>query len=376
MNQIMIAKGQARGAGAPAPQDGPVPPASGPLSTELRPLSACAGLRDAWEALASRALEPNLFFEPDFLLAAAQHLIPFGEVCLILVWQGQADAPRRRLVGLLPCVPKLRLFAPDELVVLSDRRIAYGAPLIDRAVAQAVIEALLTPRRDWGPTSRGLLLGAIAADSPLVTPALAAAERLGLSASLRPAPPLPLPVGIDLGAARERLERRSSLSVSEAVSRGDVRDAMELLLALEASGASGRGGKAALQETREVGFLRAMTRALARQRQCRVALLLLDGKPIAGALLLGRARAAWLYMSAGDDSHADCAPEAVLLAMLRRGGDRLIMNAAAIEPSRPEGAMAELRLSPREALTPRDLAGRARAALRRSFSRAPARRAG
>lgn len=376
MNQIMIARSDARGAGGPFPGPGPAPSATGPLSTELRSLSACADLREEWAALASRAIEPNLFFEPDFALAAAQHLISFADVCVVLVWQGGPDTPRRRLLGLFPCVPRLRLFAPDELVGFSDRRIANGAPLIDRAMAQPVIEAVLTRRRASGPAGRGLLLRQIAADSPLVTPILAAAERVGLSATLRPVPPLFRSAGTDPMLDRERLERRGVLSLTEASSRSDVRDAVEHVLALEASGASGRGGRAALQDTREAGFLRAMTRALARHRQCRVPLLLLDGKPIAGAILLGRARASTLYMSARDDAHADGAPEQVLLALVRQGGDRLVLNAPANGYTEREGAMTELRLSPRDALTPRDLAGRARAALRRSFSRAPARRAG
>ncbi len=289
MNQIMIARGDARGTGGAFPGDGPAPSASGPLTTELRPLSACADLREDWVALAARAIEPNLFFEPDFALAGAQHLVAFGEVFVILVWQGGPDAPRRRLLGLLPCVPRMRLFGPSEVVGFSDRRIANGAPLIDRTMAQEVFEVLLTRRQDWGPAARGLVLSQIVADSPLVTPALAAAERLGLSATLRPARPVFRSSAVDIKHARQLLERRGTLTLVEAAARGDVRDAIELVLALEASGASGRGGRAILQDTREVGFLRAMTRALARHRQCRVPLLMLDGKPIAGAILLGRA---------------------------------------------------------------------------------------
>ena len=298
MNQI-IARGNAGGSGGPAADPGSGAEPSGPLMAELRPLAACADMRAEWTSLAARAIEPNLFFEPDFVLAATQHLVAFGEAAAVLVWQGPEDAPRRRLLGLFPCFRRNRLFGSDELIGFSDRRIANGAPLIDAAMAQPVIETALSLRHAGMPVGRGLVLRQIALDSPILTPMLAAAERLGLSATLRPSKPMLRQAGLDLARARATLERRGELSLTETSARGEVRDAVELVLALDASGASGRSGAAALQDTREVGFLRALTRGLARQRQCRLALLALDGEPIAGAILLGRARASYFYMGAG-----------------------------------------------------------------------------
>ncbi|MFN3671754.1 MAG: GNAT family N-acetyltransferase [Bosea sp. (in: a-proteobacteria)] len=375
MNQIS-ARGDAAGSAGSAADPGSGAEPSGPLMAELRPLAACADIRAEWTSLAARAIEPNLFFEPDFVLAATQHLVAFGEAAAVLVWQGPEDAPRRRLLGLFPCFRRNRLFGSDELVGFSDRRIANGAPLIDAAMAQPVIETALSLRHEGMPVGRGLVLRQIALDSPILTPMLAAAERLGLSATLRPSKPMVRQAGLDLARARATLERRGELSLTETSARGEVRDAVELVLALDASGASGRSGAAALQDTREVGFLRALTRGLARQRQCRLALLALDGEPIAGAILLGRARASYFYMGAQDDAHADCAPLRVLLALLRQNAGRTILNTSSLEPPLVETATAELQLKPQAAMTPRDLAGRAREALRRSFSRAPARRAG
>ena len=67
---------------------------------------------------------------------------------------------------------------------------------------------------------------------------------------------------------------------------------------MEASGPRAQAGAATLQDTREVGFLRAMTRGLGRVRQCRIGLLMLDDQPIAGAIVLGRAPRGWLYLRA------------------------------------------------------------------------------
>jgi hypothetical protein len=173
------------------------------------------------------------------------------------------------------------------------------------------------------------------------------------------------------------LARRGKLELVEATSRMELRDAVEILLALEASGPKGRAGKAVLQDTREVGFLRAMTRALARSRQSRVALLTLDGRPIAGALVIGRAKDGWLYMAARDESEAPFFPGQVLLALMRQAApERTILQPVSPTSGPDAVSLGEIRLSPRATGKPRDLAGRARAALRRSFRLPPARAAG
>ena len=373
MNQIMalrsdIAGGSAGMTAAPlgASRDRPI-------TIDIRLLSACADIRPAWSDLASRAIEPNLFFEPDFALAATQHLVAFRDACAILAWQGEAGDPSRKLLGLIPCFPRNRLFVPDQLIGLSDRRILNGAPLLDQTQAQAVIAAVLSLRQGWELQGRGLLLRRVDLESPLVGPVLRAAEQLGLSATLHPANQQLLPAPAiqspdHLTAMRLLLARQGKLSLIEAGSRSELRDHVELLLAMEASGPRGRLGKAVLQDTREVGFLRAMTRGLARTRQCRVGLLMLDREAIAGAIVLGRGRRGYLHLAAHDGDFARFDPEGVLLAMMRQASPaRAILSPALPASDAAEVNFGELRLSPRAALRPRDLASRARAALHRSF---------
>jgi CelD/BcsL family acetyltransferase involved in cellulose biosynthesis len=373
MNQIMALKSSSAGLGPSPVATKASSHYDAPLSIDIRLLSACAEIRQDWSDLAARALEPNLFFEPDFALAAVQHLVVFRDACAILVWQGQAEDPRRRLVGLIPCFPRNRLFVPDQLIGLSDARILNGAPLLDAVLAQAVIAAVLSLRRGWELQGRGLLLRRIDLESPLVTPMLRAAEQLGLSATLHPsAQPLrPLATARqaeETDARRALLAQQGKLALVEASSRSELRDQVELLLAMDASGLRGRLGKAVLQDTREVGFLRAMTRALARTRQCRVGLLTLDGKAIAGALVLGRARRSWLHLVSHDETYAAYAPEQVLLAMMRQASPARVILHPALPDSGPDAAsFGELRLSPQAALKPRDLASRARAALQRGL---------
>jgi len=367
MNQIMALRSSFPGGGASPAAAKASSPYAAPISIDIRLLSACAEIRPAWSDLASRALEPNLFFEPDFALAAAQHLVAFRDICAILAWQGEAGDPRRRLVGLIPCFPRNRLFVPDQLIGLSDPRILNGAPLLDATQAQAVVAAVLSLRRGWQLQGRGLLLRRIDLESPLVTPMLRAAEELGLSASLHPAAPAARPAEA-IDGLRLSLARRGKLSLVEASARSDLRDHVELLLAMQASGARGRLGRAVLQNTREVGFLRAMTRGLARARQCRVGLLMLDGKAIAGALVLGRGRRGWLHLSSHDETYAPFAPEQVLFAMMRQAAPARMILHPDLSTAGPDApSFGELRLSPQAALQPRDLASRARAALQRGF---------
>lgn len=378
MNAIVAFKGSSPGAAAPAAPLTARHRPDAPIRIEIRPLQACAGIRDAWTDLASRAIASNLFFEPDFALAAAQHLVAFRDAVAILAWQGEADEPQRRLIGFVPCFPRDRLFVPDELIGFSDRRIFDGAPLLDRLRAQAVIEAVLSLRADWRLEGHGLVLRQIALEGPLTTAVLRAAETLGLSATLQPASRparsrLAMASPNKAAALSEALARQGKVTLLESGSRIKLRDAVEILLAMEASGSRARAGAAMLQDTREAGFVRAMTRGLARTRQCRVALLMLGERPIAGVILLGRGEKRWLFASVQDDAFAPFEPELVLLAMLGQtaparaillpGGAPVFGTAAA--------SHGEIRLAPQGALKPRDLAARARDALKRSFFRLP-----
>lgn len=380
MNQIIALKGVSPGSSTS--DAAPSRTQDSSITTEIRLLSACGEIRQAWSELAARAIEPNLFFEPDFALAAAQHLIAFRDVAVLLAWQGAAGNPRRRLLGLIPCFPRNRLFVPDELIGFSDPRIFNGAPLLDAAQAQAVLTAMLSLRQGWVLEGRGLILRQIDMASPLIAPIRRMAETLGLSTTLSPANlPIPrrhgVPTPNDIEAMQHALARRGKLELVEATSRTELRDAVEILLAMEASGPKGRAGKAVLQDTREVGFLRAMTRALARSRQSRVALLTLDGRPIAGALVIGRAKGGWLYMAARDESEAPFFPGQVLLALMRQAApDRTILQQVPPASGPDAVGFGDVRLSPRVIRKPRDLAGRARAALRRGLRLPPARAAG
>lgn len=304
----------------------PLPPlrsSGGPLRLERRPLAACAAVEPHWRDLASRALEANPFFEPDFALPAAQHLVSFRDVSVLLVWEGESEA-QRRLLGFVPSADQRRLFGHEELTGWNNRRLGSAAPLIDAVQADRVIAALLAPPGRWGePMRRDLTLPAIDLEGPLARALLRAAEAASCAATLAihwSGGAEPIAGAPELAALRHGLSCHGRVALAEAGARQELRDMVELVLALEASGSRARAGSAALQDVREGAFLRAMTRNLARTQQCRVGLLSLGDEPVAGAILIGKGPRRWLYAGVEDERYASFAVLAQLVAFMRQRG--------------------------------------------------------
>src|SRR5436190_241757 len=115
-------------------------PLSPAFRSEWCSVAALESIAEEWRALAARALEPNVFYEPAFALAAAP---VFGrDVGVGLVWWRGAPA---RLAGLFPARIERRRYG-IRLPVLVGWTHAYGplgTPLVDRDAADAVIGAWL-----------------------------------------------------------------------------------------------------------------------------------------------------------------------------------------------------------------------------------------
>jgi CelD/BcsL family acetyltransferase involved in cellulose biosynthesis len=115
----------------------------------VRDLAALERERAAWAELAGRAIEANVFYEPDMLLPALRHLRPPpGWRVLLIRLQG-------RLIGVVP----LQRYALGHwrtglaLELLRHRHSYLHLPLIDRSTPDLAIDAWL----DWcaralGPT--------------------------------------------------------------------------------------------------------------------------------------------------------------------------------------------------------------------------------
>jgi len=107
----------------------------------------------AWRILADRALEPNPYFEPDFLLLSARHFPGYADTRLVVVEDG--DAFR----GLLPVAQFVRRRIPPARVAMTigvpTAVSALSTPLVDRDCPDEAVETLIdglgaaAARRGW-----------------------------------------------------------------------------------------------------------------------------------------------------------------------------------------------------------------------------------
>ncbi len=110
------------------------------FEVEFRPLAQLEAIIDPWRELAAHAIEPNVFYEPAFALAAASLL--GADVVVGLVW---ADTPSRQLAGLFPVrIDRHRYGMPLPVLVGWTHPYApLGTPLVHREMAEPAIAAWL-----------------------------------------------------------------------------------------------------------------------------------------------------------------------------------------------------------------------------------------
>ncbi|SEE64567.1 Acetyltransferase (GNAT) domain-containing protein [Rhizobiales bacterium GAS191] len=262
------------------------------LRTELLSADEMRRHEALWHDLAGRALVPNLFFEPEFALAAATHLAPAQAPRFLLIFDERGH-PASRLVLVAPLlasgfgVGEAKLWVPEPML--------SSTPLIDRDTADIAIDAmfeavrsgparasgLLLPRLEEGGIFAGLVRQSILRSGRNILRFARPLDQTGLSA--RQAPP-----------AHDR--------VVAARGARQVREAVEQFLAIEALGPSGRSGEALLLSPSASAFVRVVTRSLARKRRCRVELYLSNGKPVGGDITLRSGETEMLWKTARSEA--------------------------------------------------------------------------
>ena len=277
--------------------------------------------REAWLDLMGRALEPNVFLDPDFALPAAQHLGGGRAVALVLIWTDAARRPSD-LIGLHALVPRggaARLLAASWLHDLS----TLGAPLLDAARAEAALRALLAWAAGGLPGVPGLLFRALPEPGPTASALRAAAAAGGHAVALIDAQEravlrrgaaraglaaLSPKSAKELRRQRRRLAERGTLTYASAREGRSLGEALEHFLALEASGWKGTAGTALLARPGETAFVRTASRLLGRRGLWRVDSLSAGGEPVAMALLLRARDTDFLWKIAYRESAARLSP--------------------------------------------------------------------
>lgn len=303
------------------------------LSVELRTAAEMEAEVGAWRELARRAVEPNIFAEPDLVIPGIQHLRDGRGVTLLLVWEGaKSTAVGGVLRGVFPLLLP-RLTVARQIRVWSPASAAPGVPLVDRRSPADVIEAALSFLAARYARFTGLSFSHVPTDG-----AFAAALRSAAARTRRALEPsdtrrrhvlvntqdaeamvaMRRKVVDELHDGRQRLSVIGAVEMDHARTARWVRDAVEELLVLDASGTAGERGEALLQASGMASFLRIVTRKLAHAGRCRVDVLRVEGRAIAAAIIIESENQAWLWHIATDASLADLAPESQLMLDLTR----------------------------------------------------------
>ena len=300
------------------------------LAVEWRDLTALQPIVGDWAELAARALEPNVFYEPAFLLAAAP--VFARDAGAMLVWSGSAP---RQLLGFFPARVARRRYGID-LPILLGLTHSYGplgVPLVEREAAEPVIAAWLAALAADEAMPGTLLLPLLPREGPFAAALEAIVRRARMPtadfnrhqrALLAPSDERALYVEHALGQHQHKELRRHWRRLSEtgavlftvATEPAAIAGALEDFFALEAAGWKGRAGTAAADHDELRRFTRAAVIGLAVEGKVLLNRILVDGSAIAAAIVLRSGRQAWFWKIAYDEGFARFSPGVMLSVAL------------------------------------------------------------
>jgi CelD/BcsL family acetyltransferase involved in cellulose biosynthesis len=284
---------------------------------EWRGLSALSEIGDEWRTLAKRALEPNVFYEPAFLLPAAPVFGADAGAFLVRSTTG-------RLIGLFPTRTELSRGPFSRVVGWTHPFAPLGTPLVDREQPQEAIEAWFGHFSH--PSLPALLLMPLVPEDGAFAMALdAALARTGREhavfnrhrrALLEPGAErqgyLERATSShkrkELRRLRRRLEQFAPVSHKVTTADEDFDAALRDFLVIEASGWKGLAGTAAVSDPAVHQFFETAVTGLAAEGKAQIDRLFLNGRAIAAAITLGSGSNAWLWKIAYSEGVARYSP--------------------------------------------------------------------
>lgn len=285
--------------------------------TEWRALSALEPLREDWRALSGRALEPNVFYDPGFALAAAP---VFGNPGAVLVWSKAG-----RLIGLFPAYSERRYGVSTTLTGWTHPYAPFGAPLVDRDEADAAIAGFFDRVEASERLPKLVLLPFVAMNGAFASALATVLLRHGGAmqvfgahqrALLAPADgrltyldrALPHKKLKELRRQRRRLLDKGQLKTLVARDPDEIPRALSDHLALEAAGWKGRRGSAAGQDAAVRGFIESALGALSQEGNVRIERLMQNNHALASTITLQSGTSAWFWKIAYDEDFARHSP--------------------------------------------------------------------
>lgn len=266
-----------------------------------------------WRDLASRALEPNSFLDPEFSLAALK--MADSNVGVVLVRDNGL------LTGFFPGEVEgiAAGRAVNTFVAWTHPFAPLGTPLVDRNAAAGAIRAFLhflpsvpgAPRlalmpliNESGNFARAMSEALLAAD--LWLRRFGAHERAAFSPSDEIA--LSGKKLKELRRQRRRLEEEGALVFETIREPARINAALGEYLALEGRGWKGRGGSAAQNDPITARFVCAAVNALCDTGKARIDLLRLNDLSIAAAITLYSGNRGWFWKISYDENFARHSP--------------------------------------------------------------------
>jgi CelD/BcsL family acetyltransferase involved in cellulose biosynthesis len=277
-------------------------------------------MTEHWEALARRA-DANVFLSPAALNAAAA--TGFAHIHVLLAWDTSV-APNR-LVGFWAlCERRIGSVGPSVLAAPPYNYSFVSSPVIDPDSIDAVMPAFFAAIEKDPALPNVIQIRLLDGDSDsyrAITSALARRKgrMLKLSEHERPF----------LAAASERkrsgstakklrqdwnrLSSMGTVDIANDRSSAGARAPFEVFLQLEARSWKGANGTALLSDADDAAFTRRLIGDLGERRNASVALLRVDGKPIAAQVLLYSGSMAYTWKTAFDAEFAKYSPGALLV---------------------------------------------------------------
>lgn len=307
-----------------------MPSSSIPRKLAIYPASAGFDLANELDFLSARSIEPNVFFNPRFLVPAMPRLED-RDVSLAVIRDGDEYKSRLRLLTPFsierPAVP----FGIQVLRTWSSPFGPLGTPLVDCDDPMGVVEDFFSMlARPHLRLPRVIVMPELRLDGPFVAMlgTLAESRRLPMKITSRLNRPY-LESDLEgeaylrqsLRAHHFRDFRRLKRKLGEhgevvhqiARQPEDIREGIETFLLLEAAGWKGRQRTAMAVDRFRAAFVREAAYRLAERDLCRVHSLTVGGKPVASLVVFVESGIAYTWKTAYDEAYASYSPGTLLM---------------------------------------------------------------
>jgi CelD/BcsL family acetyltransferase involved in cellulose biosynthesis len=300
--------------------------------------------QEAWRDLAARSVEPNPFYEVEFLAPACWYLRNGKSVGLLVAEDAgcfHACVPVRQVN--LP-----RILAPPVISSWRHLHGFLGTPLVAPERGVEAVGSLLTALRGDGPWRRVVVLELFGDDGPIASYLRRAADELGLSVHVHASGERAVFCCQDEKAdepARVKRERRAKARQwrrlcgdwgdPAVIDRAGDRDSATRFLAIEVSGWKGTAGTALASRAKDATFYREVTSRFGASGRLRLYSLEAGGETLAIQTSFCAGPGLFDWKVAYDERFARYGPGAQLqlrvLDLAREGGSGWIDSCSEVD---------------------------------------------